>query len=90
MDKRRPSCKKTFFLQVIGTTPVRIAGVDLFREAIVINNEDTSVSVRIGGSGTNGTLLPPTETFSDNYSQDEWWGWTAASSGTVSAVIFRT
>lgn len=88
MDKVKAVGERIHFRKVFTTTPVLLA-LGGERSAIVIVNESNS-AIRIGHSGTVSTLglyVPSENSFSDNYSKDEYWGWVASGSGTVSGFI---
>jgi len=88
MDIKPGSGRRIHFSKILSSTPVLIAGAGV-RDAIVIVNEG-SAAVRVGHSGTVatlGTYLGGGLSLSDNYSQDDYWGYIGSGSGTVSGFV---
>lgn len=89
MDKKPADGHRIHFRKIFTTTPVLIVPGTVNRQAVVIVNEGTT-AVRLGFSGTVATLglyLPGETALSDNYSVDEYWGYVASGSGTVSGFL---
>lgn len=89
MDKKPADGRRVHFSIIATSTPKLIVGPGN-RHALVFSNESSSVAMRIGHSGTVGTLglyIPANQGFTDNYSSDEYWVVAASSSGTVSGFL---
>lgn len=88
MDNKPAVGERIHFRMVFTTTP-RLLVLGGSRQAVVFVNE-TASAVRIGHSGTvatQGLYLPAATSFSDNYSQDEYWARAESGSGTISGFI---
>lgn len=87
-DKKPADGNRIHFRTIFTSTPKLIASGGT-RQAIVIVNEGSS-GVRVGHSGTVASLgvyIPGETAFADNYSKDEYWGYVASGSGTISGFI---
>ena len=78
--------RRVTFQQLATTTPKLLVGAG-DRQCVFINN-NTSVNINLGVSGTaNGLILGAGLGHYDMFSSDEWWVTTASSSGTVSGYV---
>lgn len=76
-----------FTAKTMTTTPQLLVGGDGRQAVVFVVNGG---AVRIGHSGsiaTQGVYIPDGQGFTDNYSADEWWGYAASGSGSVSGFI---
>lgn len=89
MENRPANGHRIHFSKIVAQTPVLLAQ-EGSRYAILIVH-DSSVSLRVGNSGTvqtNGLLLPSSAYgFWDDLSTDAYWAYYPAGSGTVTGFV---
>lgn len=89
MDVKPASGYRVHFLVTGTTTPQPLVGAGQ-RQAVVFVNENSGVGIRIGHSGTvasRGLFIPPSQSFADNYTVDDWWVVGAGTGTLVSGFI---
>lgn len=90
MDNKPAEGARIHFRRIAPSGQVFLIVPHETRHAVVFVNEDSANAIRVGASGTvstQGTLIPASQSLSDNYSHDSWWGYAASSSGVVSGFI---
>lgn len=86
MDTKKALGTRTPFRTIVGSSvPVLLVSAS-HRWGVVIVNEGSTV-LKVGTSGTvsaTGIGVPASQSLSDTFSSDEYWGLFVSSSGTVS------
>jgi len=91
MDKKRAEGRKQFFPRFVADATMRPIVGDGSRDAVVFVNGGPG-TIYCGMTGVpqaNWMEVQSGQSFSDNYSWDNWWCYAPSSSGTVSGFIVQ-
>lgn len=92
MDKKRAAGRKFFFPRfAVQTAPILIVAEGPRDEVVFVNEGPATVYVGVSGTFpvTSWMALPSGSRHEDRFTQDAWWAYAPAGSGTVSGYIVQ-